>query len=183
MKSSGSEGQGSKVDEVLIVDGYNLLHAWPEMVGYAQENLEDARLKLLDLLADYQGYKGNRIFVVFDAHRVKGGYEKLESHGALQVIYTGEGDTADSVIERLVGELVGQSRVFVATSDYDQQKIIFGRGAYRISARELIIELKDVKKEIEEILYKHHYPLNRREVASQIDEKTRQILEKWRRQK
>ncbi|MHB8171905.1 MAG: NYN domain-containing protein [Thermincolia bacterium] len=169
------------MEEVLIVDGYNLLYAWPELAGYAEGNLEDARLKLLNLLVDYQGFKGNRIIVVFDAHRVKGGQEKRENFSTLQVIYTSEGDTADSLIEGLVGEFSGQARVFVATSDYEQQKVIFGRGAYRVSARELILELKDAKKEIENLLT--NYPLNRRELGSQIDERTRQILEKWRRQK
>jgi len=168
--------------DVLIVDGYNMLYAWPELASLAEESLEDARLRLLKLLSDYQGYKGDQIWVVFDAHLVKGGLEKRESFGPLQVIYTGEGDTADSLIERLVGDFLGKARVFVATSDYEQQKVIFGRGAYRLSARELMVEVKESRKRIEEFINNSQFNINRREIGNRIDEKTRQLLEKWRRQ-
>lgn len=41
-----------------------------------------------------------------------------------------------------------KTRVYVATSDYDEQRTIFGQGALRKSARELYIELEDIRRQI-----------------------------------
>ncbi|GBF77015.1 hypothetical protein PA598K_05539 [Paenibacillus sp. 598K] len=138
--------------DVLLVDGYNMIGAWPELERLKELGLEEARDRLLELLADYQGFTGMQVIVIFDAHRVPG-------HGAtykqfnLTVIYTREKETADEVVERLVGELKQRGRnIYVATSDMAEQHIAFGKGALRLSARELLIELGQNRKELEQRL-------------------------------
>ena len=55
--------------QLLIVDGYNMIGAWPELVQLKkQERLEDARELLLSRLSNYAKYEGLEIIVVFDAH-------------------------------------------------------------------------------------------------------------------
>ncbi|WP_020620121.1 NYN domain-containing protein [Paenibacillus daejeonensis] len=138
--------------DVLLVDGYNMIGAWPELDRLKEEGLEEARDRLLTMLADYQGFTGMQVIVIFDAHRVPG-------HGAtykqykLTVIYTREKETADEVVERLVGELKQRGReIYVATSDMAEQHMAFGKGALRLSARELLIELGQSRKELEQTL-------------------------------
>ncbi|HEX3030725.1 MAG TPA: NYN domain-containing protein [Bacillota bacterium] len=169
------------MEEVLLVDGYNVLFAWPQLAKLAAQNIEDARNKLLDILQNYQGYAGNQVIVVFDGHRVKGGLGGREKQGRLLVIYTGEGETADSVIERLTAQYVRQSRVYVVTSDWDSQKVVFGLGAYRIPSRELWDMVVKQRQELD--LQMSRKPSQRKELAQFLDEETRQELEEFRRRR
>jgi len=56
--------------EYLIVDGYNVINGWDELRAESVHSLEVSRQKLLDIMSDYQGYKGMIVIVVFDAHYV-----------------------------------------------------------------------------------------------------------------
>ena len=64
------------MQEILLVDGYNVIHAWPELKRIAEESLEEARHVLIDMMQDFQGYKGCRLIVVFDAHMIQRGRGK-----------------------------------------------------------------------------------------------------------
>jgi hypothetical protein len=44
-------------EEYLLVDGYNIIYAWPELKELADENMDAARTKLLDSLSNYQGFE------------------------------------------------------------------------------------------------------------------------------
>ena len=55
---------------VLIVDGYNMIGDWPVLKELKEKSLEEARAKLVELMAEYQAYMGYRIIVVFDAYNV-----------------------------------------------------------------------------------------------------------------
>ncbi len=137
-------------DDVLLVDGYNIIGAWPELEKLKDYDLEDARDRLLDMLADYQGYTGMKVYVVFDAHQVPGLGATFKQH-KLTIVYTKEKETADECIERLCRELYKlRQNIYVATSDLVEQHVAFGIGALRISARELLNEIKQNRKQIEQ---------------------------------
>jgi len=124
--------------EYLVVDGYNIVNDWKVLNKLKEESLEHARDKLLEYLSEYQSFQGERVVIVFDAHLVKGGQEVQKKVLGMEVIYTKEGEIADLLIERLVADLLKNSHlVTVATSDWVEQRIILGQGAYRLSAREL----------------------------------------------
>ncbi|GFN33400.1 NYN domain-containing protein [Paenibacillus xylaniclasticus] len=138
--------------DVLLVDGYNIIGAWPVLNRLRDRDLEDARDALLDMLADYQGFTGMLVYVVFDAHQVPGLGAKFKQH-KLMVVYTREKETADECIERLVSELTIRGRdIYVATSDMTEQHVAFGKGALRISARELLIDVEQKRKLIQATL-------------------------------
>lgn len=124
-------------EKYLLVDGYNMIFAWEELKLIAQTDLEAARLKLMDSLCNYQGIKKCQIIVVFDAYRVEGGREKSEDYHNIQVVYTGEAQTADHYIEKFAHKHHGSYQITVATSDNLQQVIIRGAGGSLLSAREL----------------------------------------------
>lgn len=135
-------------EDVLFVDGYNMIGAWPELSALKRDKLEDARDKLLEMLADYQSYAGLTIVVVFDAFRVPG-LGSTTRQRRLHVVYTRERETADECIERLVGDWSSVRRnLYVATSDLTEQHVAFGRGALRLSARELKLEVDQSRQDI-----------------------------------
>lgn len=135
--------------EYLIVDGYNIIHAWPELKEITNYNLENARIKLLDILCNYQGYKNIEIIVVFDAYKVKGNAGQVIHYNNIDVVYTKEAETADHFIERVTNQLAKNYLIKVATSDFLEQLIVLGKGAVRISAKELKIEIDTINKKIE----------------------------------
>lgn len=167
--------------EYLIVDGYNVIFAWPELEELKKTSLEHARLRLIDILINHAALTGLRIIVVFDAHRVKDVPQRVENEYGLRVIYTAEGETADTLIERLAGELSGRDTVYVATSDWAEQRMILGQGAYRITPKELSQWVKRMEGE-----EKNHYagPTPADDyLENRLKENIRAILEKWRRKK
>src|SRR5699024_1008854 len=79
--------------------------------------------------------------------------ETRETENNVEIIYTKEDETADECIEKLVKSLKNvKNQVYVATSDYMEQRTIFSRGALRISARELLAEINNIDKDIDEQL-------------------------------
>lgn len=124
-----------KRKSLLIVDGYNILNAW-DMIG-GRINLKAARVDLTEILADFSGYTGDDITLVYDAHRTDSAGAE-EHHGGLTVIYTQATETADSYIERMIKPLLNQyRRISVSTADYALQLFALGAGALRITPKEL----------------------------------------------
>ena len=105
--SSGRTGSGKKQQEkqqekqqVLLVDGYNIIFAWKDLKELADKSLDGARSKLTDILANYRGYRGMDLILVFDAYKVAGGQERCFLDHGIHVVYTKEAETADAYIER-----------------------------------------------------------------------------------
>ncbi len=127
--------------EFLVIDGYNIIFAWPDFENFRDSGLEHARFKLVSRLVNYSHLSGKKVYVVFDAHQVKNSLERIETIDSVEVIYTQQDETADAYIESLVGRLLKEGNVFVATSDRAEQGIVFGRGAYRLTPGELLQEM------------------------------------------
>jgi uncharacterized protein len=167
------------MEEILIVDGYNVIGDWKRLKEKKHISLEDARDDLLGFLAEYQGYTGVRVIVVFDAHNVKGRGKKIKEY-RLDIRYTKEKETADECIERLVFELSHRHRqIYVATSDYTEQRVTFGYGALRKSARELWVDMKRVRQDIgEKVKETKQEPKGR---GLQLSDEIKKKFENWRR--
>ena len=67
-------------------------------------------------------------------------------------MYTKEAETADMYIEKITHKIGKKHRVRVATSDNLEQIIILGNGATRLSANELLQEVKLAEKTIMDII-------------------------------
>ncbi|MFV9511679.1 NYN domain-containing protein [Tepidibacillus sp. LV47] len=171
------------MEELLIVDGYNIIGAWPKLRELKEAgNLEEARDQLIDWLSEYQAYSGRTVIVVFDAHQVPGLGKKYQDR-RLTIYFTKENETADEFIEKLIGELKNQKRtIYVATSDYTEQRVTFGQGALRISARELLLEQEIVKDLIQQTVSKRNQGL-KQNIFSAIDSETIKFFENFRRKK
>lgn len=134
--------------EYLFVDGYNIINAWNNLRTLSEGSLEAARNELIDIMAEYSFYTGIKVIIVFDAHLVKGSIQKKEAFKGVEVVYTREKESADHYIERKLDDIGRTKKVRVATSDWLEQQVVFGRGGTRISARELKVEVEECKKMI-----------------------------------
>ena len=141
-----------KKDSYLLVDGYNIIFAWKELKELAENNLESARVSLMETLCNYQGFAGITVILVFDAYRVKGNPGEVSKYKNIHLVYTKEAETADQYIEKTVHRIGKNNNVTVATSDALEQVIIFGAGANRMSASGLKEEILRTEKEIREHL-------------------------------
>ena len=135
-------------DEYLLVDGYNVIYAWPELQELPKDNMDAARIKLLNCLCSYQGVKKCQVVVVFDAYRVPGHLEEISDYHNIKVVFTKEAQTADEFIERFAYKHQKKYNITVATSDGLQQIIIRGAGSTLLSARDLRTEVQLAKEKI-----------------------------------
>lgn len=141
-------------EEYLLVDGYNIIHSWPDLQEFATENMDLARVKLLDALASYGGVWAGKIIVVFDAYLVEGRQEEVFSYHNIHVVFTKEAQTADQYIEKFAFDHKGKYNIVVATSDGLQQVIIRGAGCSLLSARELREEVNRAKERAQQSYFK-----------------------------
>lgn len=149
-KAAKYRGQKRKTKECLLVDGYNIIFAWDELRKLAEGDLGGARERLVEILSNFQAYRGMRLILVFDAYRVKGGSGRVERRTDIDVVYTKEAETADQYIEKVAREIDRKDcLVRVATSDALEQVIIMGAGAIRLSAAGLLEEVRAAQREME----------------------------------
>jgi predicted RNA-binding protein with PIN domain len=165
--------------DILLVDGYNIIGSWPDLKVLKERDLPAARDRLIEKMAEYQAYSGYRVIVIFDAYDVQGAAKKFKNH-KVEVIYTKENETADQLIEKLAISLANRkTQIHVATSDFTEQWQIFGQGALRKSARELLTEMSQIEKGIEKKVKKiqEKKPVSKIPISDEMAE----IFEKWRR--
>ena len=116
----------------LILDGYNVIGA---IERYRAGSLDESRELLVNDALKAAGWTGREIIVVFDAHR---GSEpervELRAGGAVRLIYSAPGESADDVIERLLGNLDGPATIY--TADFALQRTALARGVSRATPRE-----------------------------------------------
>ena len=139
-------------DKYLIVDGYNIVHAWDELKCLIDDNLDGARMKLMDILSDLQAVTKKETIVVFDAYKVKGNLGEMFDYHNIHVVYTKEAETADAYIEKLTHQISKDYEVTVATSDGLIQLITRGQNCMVISANDLKEEIKRARESIQEYL-------------------------------
>lgn len=139
---------------ILVVDGYNVINAWSHLSEVAKQDLPSSREMLEDMIEEYIEYFSMEGYIVYDAYNVRA-KEREEQKGRLHIIFTKENETADSYIERFVSQYKNKRHfdLKVVTDDMAEQQLVLGKGATRISTRELELDVQksrvDIKKQIE----------------------------------
>ena len=131
----------------IIVDGYNMIFAWEATAKQAKDDLDAARRMLCDWLSSYAGFTKTKLVVVFDGYKQQGNPGEKTQVGNIQVVYTPQGQSADRYIEELADEIGVSYAVRVASSDSLVQLSSFRSGVLRMSARELLSEVEQAKKD------------------------------------
>ena len=143
------KGKIKILDTIYIIDAYNVLYA----SNIDRTNLANARDELLELLYTYKVLKGVKMWVVFDAYMTLN-TKDIKSGEDFKVIFTKNGEKADTYIERAVSQKSADYRFIVVTSDGPIQNAIFNKGAARLSSRAFISEYESLYKAMQRKLEK-----------------------------
>jgi uncharacterized protein len=159
----------------LILDGYNLVGALERYGTRVTGSLDASRELLINDALKAAGWTGRRIVVVFDAH---GGPDpertELRAGGVVRVIYSAPGESADDVIERLLGSLGASATLY--TGDFALQRTALARGASRATP----YEFADVLDELPAVTHSPDAP-RRSRIADRLSPETLRKLEEIRR--
>jgi len=134
-----------KPPSLLLVDGYNIIGSWADLILLKETvSLEAARRQLIEDLLSFSASRNYNTEVVFDAHfqRQPAAREVITSY--FTVAYTNYLQTADTFIEARCARLrpeMHRQHVIVATSDRSHQQTILGFGASWMSAQQLQTEV------------------------------------------
>lgn len=149
-------------ENLLIVDGYNVLFANDDLEDLSKIDLGSARQRLIELLDNYASFKHSQIILVFDGYRAKGNPGEKQLHNQLQIVYTKEGQTADAYIESMATQIGSNYNVRVVTSDSLVQLSSFRSGLLRMSAREFWLDVERSQGQIRTMLENFHQQENRK---------------------
>lgn len=126
----------------LIVDAYSIIYAWPDLRALHERRLSLAREALLQRLTHFHDISDYRVVVVFDGKGNARANEATEP-GGIQVFYSGNGLSADAIIERLVAKYAGQHELCVATADHLEQQTVISFGATSCFSPEMLRAMVD----------------------------------------
>ncbi len=138
----------------LVVDGYNIAHAWPELSALIKRGqVEETRHRLIRMLGEYAAASGERVTVVFDAHSRAHRHGAGESVDGVTVLFGSSAQTADHVIERRVSlaSRRGDARtVTVATGDRLQREMVMSMGGAVVGPEALRQMVMGVKADVDD---------------------------------
>jgi predicted RNA-binding protein with PIN domain len=135
---------------VLIVDGHSMIFQWPDLARQHARQPGSAREALIKMLRAFQDNSDWHIVVVFDGKGASAG-EIREPH-SIQVFYSKSGQTADSIIERLVARYASEYDVTVATDDGLERTTVQSFGANAMSSLQLRDDMQTADKALEDRL-------------------------------
>lgn len=137
---------------MLVVDGYNVIHAWPLLQQILRERgMEDARARLLTALAEYSAQSQVKVTLVFDAHGRNAAAASEEDVDGVTVRYGTRTASADHVIERIANRAARAGNagdMVVATNDRLQRHLVGGMGVASMSVSSLVDELERVSGDV-----------------------------------
>ena len=139
---------------MVIIDGYNLIHSDDKLKSTALYSLEKAREELMDILSNYVSYTKTELVLVFDAYLVKDGEGTEFIHDGYKVVYTKADQTADSYIEKMMHELGPDYSIRMITDDKLLQFSAVHSGISRMTSKEFLEELTQIGNEITEFVRK-----------------------------
>jgi predicted RNA-binding protein with PIN domain len=132
----------------ILVDGYSLLHNWPELApGWPRHSME-ARDELIRILTLYGDATGTPITIVFDGAGKSAGTE-FPSTPELEILYSRNGQTADQIIERVASRMSAFGEVLAVTDDYAERDMVFYQGGLASSCANFIVSVDRVLHEQE----------------------------------
>ena len=142
----------------ILIDGYSLLHGWPELAPRQPRHSAKARQELIQRLTLYQDAIGTPITIVFDG--AGGPQAKAPSEpAALEVLYSRAGQTADAMIERAAHLFSQYGEVLVVTDDQAERDTVISLGSSASNCPNFIQNVENTLAEMAQDI-KHH---NRRE--------------------
>src|SRR5580692_2994312 len=139
----------------ILIDGYSLLHNWPELAEGAPRHSEAARDALVEMLTHYQDASGTPVTVFFDGAGARRSKPKNQSAGAVEVLFSSAGQTADDLIERAAHRFQSYGEVLVVTDDFAERDTVGGMGGSVASCANFVRMIENALTELQDDL-RHH---------------------------
>ena len=127
----------------ILVDGYSLLHSWPELAPGKSRHSLAAREELIHRLTLYRDAVGTPITIVFDGGGAPVGTPKAVSTPELEVLYSRAGQTADDIIERVAHRMRDFGEVLAVTDDHAERDTVISMGGMASSCINFINSVED----------------------------------------
>jgi len=131
----------------ILVDGYSLLHSWPELAPKAPRHSQQAREALIAILQKYRDAKQIPITLFFDGQGAPSGTPKQPSTHELEILFSVPGKTADDLIERTAYRLRDYGEVLVVTDDNAERDTVRSFGVNTSSCLGFISEIESIVSE------------------------------------
>ncbi len=133
---------------ITIIDGYNVINAWPNLSDISKTSLESARENLIDELAEYKSMSGEEIIIVFDAYNLDRPKETISEKFGMKIVFTKRYQTADTYIEKQILKISQKHNLKVVTDDGQIQILASNKGAARMTSTELKAEIFNNRRKI-----------------------------------
>lgn len=170
---------------LLLVDGYNIIGAWPCLQKIRDRHgLEPARQELVEKMINYAAHQDYKTRIVFDAHYQKTPSSQKEYTPLLSVYFTAFSQTADTYIEKVCAAFARDlepfpPRLIVATSDRAQRLTVVGYGALWLSAQKLEREIELSQSHVRRQQQKSGKRSQGRFLVNSLDTKVQEQLAQW----
>jgi hypothetical protein len=139
----------------ILVDGYSLLHHWPELAPGRPRHSAAARDELVHILTQYRDATSTPITIFFDGGGAPPGRPKTESTPDLEVLFSRAGQTADEMIERAAHRFGAYGEVLVVTEDQTERDVVSGLDGFTSGCSNFIQTVENTLLESSDKL-KHH---------------------------
>lgn len=143
----------------ILVDGYSLLHNWPELIPGCAPHSAKAREALVQKLTLYRDVTGTPITIFFDGGGAPKGTPKQTSTPELEVLFSRAGQTADQMIERAAHRFAPYGEVLAVTDDNAERDTVISLGGLASSCFNFRVTVENTLSELEDDI-RHH---NRKE--------------------
>lgn len=152
----------------ILIDGYNLLHAWKTLAAASERYSETARSELIKVLTEYYDSNGTPITLIFDG-RSPGALPEREpstysrkSDPNIEVLYTPSKQSADQLIERATLLYKKYGEVMAVTNDNAIRDLVIGAGGSVCSCDNFVLSIRDSSHEMRLKLKYHNWDTNNR---------------------
>ncbi|HEV2392002.1 MAG TPA: NYN domain-containing protein [Verrucomicrobiae bacterium] len=146
----------------ILIDGYSLLHHWPELArGHARHSAA-ARDELIRRMTLYQDAIGTPITIFFDGATARFGTPAAVSKPELEVLYSRAGQTADQMIERAAHRFEPYGEVLAVTDDLAERETVSSVGGLVSSCRNFIQTVENTLADLADDIKQHNRQERRR---------------------
>jgi predicted RNA-binding protein with PIN domain len=134
----------------ILIDGYSLLHNWPELARGKPRHSAAARDELIHILTQYQDASRTPVTIFFDGSGAPPNVPKNESTPTVEVLFSKAGQTADDLIERAVHRFQPYGEVLAVTDDYAERDTVIALGGSASSCANFIAMVESALNELAE---------------------------------
>ena len=148
--------------EYLIIDAYNIIHAWSDLKKLlVQGNIDAASSQLIDRVRVIHDVDKIRVTVVFDGQGNKPEIIRPAPELTFSLLYSPTGVSADSLIEQITLNSKHPERITVASEDSFIRQTILSVGAKSIASDQLTSRILSCKIRQKNDLEKHKKSINK----------------------